>query len=304
MSSPQKLIAYFLERMTAEIGASPNTIDAYGRDLEQFFEYLRGRELESLSKKDLSAYVQFLSAQAYSNKSIARKISSLREFFKFLFSEKEIKSNPAYNLTVPKAEKPLPKFLTEEEIKALIDAANASEDLRHRRLACMLVVMYSCGLRVSELVSLPEECINFEKKQILVRGKGSKERLIPIADQALQAIRHYLAFRDHFMRISRGKSVWLFPSLASKSGHLTRDAFYKSLKELATKAGIYPSRISPHVLRHSFATHLLGHDVDLRSVQKMLGHESISTTEIYTHIISEKLIKTVQSKHPLAGTKA
>jgi len=163
----------------------------------------------------------------------------------------------------------------------------------------MLELMYACGLRVSELVCLPESCIDFDKKQILVRGKGSKERLIPIAGAAVDAISEYLNIREEFIRGGR-KSIWLFPSRRSREGHITRDAFFKNIKETAVKAGISPLRVSPHVLRHSFATHLLNNGADLRSVQKMLGHESIVTTEIYTHILSENLIREVQQKHPLA----
>ena len=151
-----------------------------------------------------------------------------------------------------------------------------------------------------DVVSLPENCINFDRRQVFVRGKGSKERVVPVAPAAIQAVFDYLEQRDCFIREGR-RSIWLFPSKSSRSGHISRDTFFKRLKELAVKAGIYPSRVTPHVLRHSFATHLLNHNADLRSVQKMLGHESINTTEIYTHILSDKLLETVQKLHPLAG---
>ena len=167
-------------------------------------------------------------------------------------------------------------------------------------MTAMLELMYASGLRVSELVSLPENCINFDRRQVFVRGKGSKERVVPVAPAAIQAVFDYLEQRDCFIREGR-RSIWLFPSKSSRSGHISRNTFFKRLKELAVKAGIYPSRVTPHVLRHSFATHLLNHNADLRSVQKMLGHESINTTEIYTHILSDKLLETVQKLHPLAG---
>lgn len=282
----------------AEKGAAENTIAAYRRDLLQLFELTRIKDISTLKKNDLSLFVQKLSSLSYSPKTIARKISALREFFKFLFSEKEIKENPAMSLRAPKQEKPLPKFLSEKEIRLLLDAAESHQNLAYKRIGVMLKLMYACGLRVSELVGLPENCINYEKKQILVRGKGSKERIVPVAEQALSAVSDYYNYREAFLKAGR-RSIWLFPS-ASKSGHLTRDAFFKALKKLAGEAGLNVAKISPHVLRHSFATHLLNHQVDLRSVQKMLGHEDISTTEIYTHIISEKLIKEVQEKHPLA----
>lgn len=290
----QNLIENFLDMMNAERGASFNTIDSYRRDLEQFVEF-NSKDFTDITKEDLSNYIAYLNRQSYATKTIARKVSTLHEFFKFLYSEKEIKTNPSVHLSAPKPSVPLPKFLTEEEIKRLIKTVRLEKD---PRMTAMLELMYACGLRVSELVSLPENCINFDKKQILVRGKGSKERIIPVSSEAIHAVFDYLQIREKYIKPGR-RSIWLFPSF-SKTGHLTRDAFFKHLKELAVKAGIYPSRISPHVLRHSFATHLLNKDADLRSVQKMLGHEDISTTEIYTHIISDKLIKTIQTKHPLA----
>lgn len=292
-------IENFLSMMVAERGAAQNTIENYQRDLEQFLTLLGSKDLAKVAAEDISAVIQNLSRMNYAPKSIARKISAIKEFFKFLFSEKIIKENPATYLTAPKQEKPLPKFLTEEELQNLIDVAKSKTDLPQRRMAVMLEVMAACGLRVSELVSMPENCINFDKKEVLFRGKGSKERLIPISNSAIAAVFDYFSYRDKFIRAGR-RSIWLFPSLRSESGHVTRHAFYDYLKEIAAEAGIYPSRISPHVLRHTFATRLLNHNADLRSVQKMLGHEDISTTEIYTHITSEKLIETVKKLHPLS----
>lgn len=296
-------IQRFLEMMAAEKGASQNTLAAYGRDLEQFLE-TAGADVRKITRSDISAFMQELSSVRHlAPKTVARKLSAVREFFKFLYSEKEIKTNPAVNLLSPKQEKPLPKFLTNNEVKQLIDAAAADNRPAHRRMAVMLELMYACGLRVSELVSLPENCINFDKKQILVRGKGSKERIVPVADRALEAVSDYLTYREVFLKAGR-RSIWLFPSKTSVSGHLTRDAFFKNIKDVAVKAKISPAKVSPHVLRHSFATYLLNHDADLRSVQKLLGHESINTTEIYTHIVSDKLMQTVRAKHPLAHHKA
>lgn len=289
----------FLNMMRAEVGASANTIDAYRRDLEQFEALCRFQDYKDIKGEDIAGYVQELNRQSYAAKSVARKFSAVRDFFKFLYTEKVIKNNPTTDILTPKQEKPLPKYLTLEEVRLLIDTAAAAESPAQRRLAAMLELMYACGLRVSELVCLPESCIDFDKKQILVRGKGSKERLIPIAGAAVDAISEYLNIREEFIRGGR-KSIWLFPSRRSREGHITRDAFFKNIKETAVKAGISPLRVSPHVLRHSFATHLLNNGADLRSVQKMLGHESIVTTEIYTHILSENLIREVQQKHPLA----
>lgn len=293
----------FLEMMTAEKGAAQNTIEAYERDLNQFFEIVAVQSVKDITSNDVADFMQELSKRRLSPKTMARKLSAVREYFKFLYSEKEIADNPSINILAPKQEKPLPKFLTEAEIKRLIEAAKESQDIRHKRMAVMLELMYACGLRVSELVSLPENCINYDKRQILVRGKGSKERIVPIAVSALNAVSEYMIHRECFLKAGR-RSIWLFPSKFSASGHITRDAFFKNIKEVAVNAGLMPSKVSPHVLRHSFATHLLNHDVDLRSLQKMLGHEDIATTEIYTHIISDKLMETVQKKHPLANRKS
>lgn len=290
----------FLEMMSAERGASANTLEAYGRDVGEFLTYCGGLALKEISRDDVGDFVQYLGRVGRSPKTVARKLSAVREFFKFLYTEKDIKDNPAADVLTPKQEKPLPKFLSEDEIKRLIAAAKECSGPKGRQMTAMLELMYASGLRVSELVSLPENCINFDRRQVFVRGKGSKERVVPVAPAAIQAVFDYLEQRDCFIREGR-RSIWLFPSKSSRSGHISRDTFFKRLKELAVKAGIYPSRVTPHVLRHSFATHLLNHNADLRSVQKMLGHESINTTEIYIHILSDKLLETVQKLHPLAG---
>lgn len=289
----------FLQMMSAEKGASDNSIAAYERDLRQFLLFANCGDEEQISKTIIEEFLQDLSRRGFAPKSIARKLSVIKEFCRFLFSEKEIADNPAQNILTPKQEKPLPKFLTVAEIESIIAAAAASDDYRIQRIAVMIELMYASGMRVSELVALPENAVNYRKNQVCVIGKGNKERIIPLAERAIDTLQKYQELRRNFIA-SVKPSTWLFPSLASASGHLTRDAFYKDLKKLAAECGIYPSRISPHVLRHSFATHLLNNDADLRSVQKMLGHENISTTEIYTHITSQKLMRTVQSKHPLA----
>lgn len=290
-------IEEFLDMMSAEVGASVNTIAAYRQDLQQFAEVCQTPP-EDAQTKDISEYISFLHKNQYAVKSVARKISVLRDFFKFLYTEKVVSTNPMAKIMAPKAEKPLPKFLTQQDISKLITASKEKYGARGKRLSAMLELMYACGLRVSELAGLPEGCINFDKRQILVRGKGSKERLIPVADAALRAVLEYLQYRDEFIKNGR-KSIWLFPSKLSKLGHITRDGFFKDLKELAIICGISPQKISPHVLRHSFATHLLHGGADLRSVQKMLGHEDIATTEIYTHIVPEDLLRVVVAAHPL-----
>lgn len=291
-------ITDFLDMMVAEVGASVNTVMSYRYDLEQFEEICKCSFTDAKSQ-DIAEYISALNKRGYATRTIARKISTLRDFYKFLYSEKEISYNPMAHISLPKAEKPLPKFLTVSEMNDLIQAIGNGNSSKAVRMMAMVKLMYACGLRVSELVGLPENCINFDKKQIIVRGKGSKERVVPVAKEAINALSEYLDCREEFIRGGR-KSIWLFPSKTSKLGHITKDAFYKEIKELAVLAGIEPSRVSPHVLRHSFATHLLHGGADLRSVQKMLGHADIATTEIYTHIMPEDLIETIIKNHPLA----
>lgn len=283
--------------MAAEKGAAINTVAAYRRDISQFLDFLN-KDCAAVEKKDIEAFVAALGKNKMQPRTQARKLSAVREFYKFLYSEGEIAANPAADIDSPRQKKSLPKFLTAEEIRRLLDAAKEEKSFAGRRLAAMLALMYAGGLRVSELVALPENNINFAKKQLLIFGKGAKERLVPIAAAAIEQVQLYLGWRQQYLA---GKtSPWLFPSHHSLSGHVTRDNFFKNLKNLAVKAGISPARVSPHVLRHSFATHLLNRHVDLRSVQKLLGHEDISTTEIYTHIIGEQLARTVLENHPLA----
>ncbi len=283
--------------MAAEKGAAINTVAAYRRDISQFLDFLN-KDCAAVEKKDIEAFVAALGKNKMQPRTQARKLSAVREFYKFLYSEGEIAANPAADIDSPRQKKSLPKFLTAEEIRRLLDAAKEEKSFAGRRLAAMLALMYAGGLRVSELVALPENNINFAKKQLLIFGKGAKERLVPIAAAAIEQVQLYLGWRQQYLA---GKtSPWLFPSHHSLSGHVTRDNFFKNLKNLAVKAGISPARVSPHVLRHSFATHLLNRHVDLRSVQKLLGHEDISTTEIYTHVIGEQLARTVLENHPLA----
>lgn len=289
----------FLEAKSAESGSALLTISAYETDIVQFLNFSDISTLSELTEERIEKFIQNLQTQQYSPKSIARKLSAIKEFCKFLYSEKIIKDNPSSNILTPKQQKPLPKFLSTEEILKIIQAAFSKKDYRYWRIGVMIELMYATGLRVSELVGLPETSINYNKGLITILGKGSKERIVPIATRALSALQDYGDLRKEFIK-NKKTSPWLFPSLISTSGHLTRDAFYKDLKKLAIDCGIYPSRVSPHVLRHSFATHLLNNDADLRSVQKMLGHENITTTEIYTHITSQKLGDIIRKKHPLA----
>ncbi|MBE6444299.1 MAG: tyrosine recombinase [Alphaproteobacteria bacterium] len=291
------LIENFLDSLVAECGATTNTAESYRRDLQQLINFYEN-DIRDICQDNIATFVRNLSKDGYTTTTIARKISAINHFFKFLLSEKEIINNPMANIMPPKKGKPLPKFLTRFEVDKIIAEAEIQNDPKHKRTATMLKLMYACGLRVSELVGLPLNCINEEKKQILVKGKGAKERLIPIAEEAIEAVKQWIPLRE---KLFKGKDrMFLFPSNISLSGHITRDGFFKNIKKLALLAGLDEKMVSPHVLRHSFATHLLNRDVDLRAVQSMLGHESIATTEIYTHIIADTLAQQVMNKHPLA----
>lgn len=298
---PRNVLELFLDMMTAEKGAAQNTVAAYRRDITQFLEHIK-KDLTEITSEDISGFINFLGEEFYSPKSQARKLSALKEFCRFLYIEKIIGNNPSANILTPKQEKPLPKFLTPKQIEILKNAASSHQNLNLKRSGVMIGLMFATGLRVSELISLTENSVNHDKKLITVRGKGNKERIVPVSWACLQELNDYEQYRDHF--ISKGKtSVWLFPAKKGSSGHLARSTFFKHLKQLATECDLNPDIISPHTLRHSFATNLLNHDADLRSVQKMLGHENISTTEIYTHITSERLIRNVQENHPLSHFK-
>lgn len=297
----KEYIGQFLEMLIAEKAASKNTLLAYKSDIEQFSDYF-DKKLRKINKSDIQEYINHLNASGYSSKTQARKLSAIKEFFKFLFTEEILKINPSENISSPKIGKSLPKFLTNEEINKLIDIAKSKPKLKDFRIATMIRLTYETGLRVSELVNLKLSSINFNKKLITVIGKGNKERIVPISDNLIVFINEYLNIRYIFIKNGR-ENIWLFPSRSSSDGHITRDMFYKNLKKIAIEANIDPNRISPHVLRHSFATRLINKNADLRSIQKILGHEDISTTEIYTHIMSDKLSSTVKNNHPLAKLK-
>lgn len=286
----------FLEMQVAEHGASPNTVAAYRRDLENLSGFLQKRDISFLqaSAQDLRDYIVFLKAQQYALKTQSRHLSALREFYRFLYSEDMIASNPTDYLDAPKTQKSLPKYLSEEDVFSLIyNAAKISV-----RLQTLLEVLYASGMRVSELVGLPVSAIMQSQKHIYIVGKGNKERIVPLNDKACEALDKWMITRENlYPRADKNK--WLFPA-KSKSGHLTRGAFFKELKKLAVLIGLDPERISPHVFRHAFASHLIAHDADLRSVQKLLGHSDIATTEIYTHILPNRLKKVVEKSHPLA----
>ena len=296
MKEVSKHIAAFLEIMVAERGASPRTISAYEGDLLDLEGYLKTRRISLLkaSYDDLKSYMHTLADKnKLSEKTQARRLAAVREFYRYLFSEDILKKNPADYLVSPKIGKALPKYLSEKEIADLINVAKSDV-----RLKALLEILYATGMRVSELVGLPLSAIPEDKKTIAVIGKGRKERIVPLGEPAAVALEDWLIYREY--SLSR-PSKWLFPS-KSKEGHLTRVAFFNQLKKTALKANIDVLKVSPHVFRHSFASHLVAHEADLRSVQKMLGHADIATTEIYTHILEDRLKKTVENSHPLAYT--
>ena len=277
-------IDIFLEAMSAEKGRSQKTLTAYSSDLNQAKESIG--DLLTADDKDIQNYLAGLDEKP---SSIARKASALRSFYKFLMLEKIITKNPTSNLELPKRGRALPKYLSPEEIELLISSAGDTKN--SIRLRCMLELLYASGLRVSELCELPLSANLGDK--LLIHGKGAKERLVPMHEAAQDALHKWLNARGD------NDSKYVFPS-NSQTGHITRDGFFKILKKCAVLAGIDPHRVSPHVLRHSFASHLLANGANLRVIQTMLGHEDISTTQIYTHVLPEKLRDTVESAHPLA----
>lgn len=297
------LLGQFLEMMAAERNAAANTLAAYKRDLSEFVRFLsrRASGLLPADRRILEAFLASLTKAGMSPRTLARKRSALKQCFEFLYTEKLRKDNPAATLDAPKLSRQLPKTLSAGHITALIAAVQADDSPRGIRLAAMLELIYGSGLRVSELVSLKLSALQMKGGSmadfLLISGKGNKERLVPLGEKAKTALKKYLDIRHVFAE----KSPWLFPSRGGKP--VTRQSFFLWLKELAVKAGIDPQTISPHSLRHSFASHLLEGGADLRVIQELLGHADIATTQIYTHVAGSRLKKLVEEKHPLARKK-
>ncbi|MGZ9096894.1 MAG: site-specific tyrosine recombinase XerD [Micavibrio sp.] len=308
------LVDSFLDMLTTERGAAMNTRQAYWRDLADFSLYLRDKgkkEIVDASADEIKGYLKDLGDKIHTkgqNKSqiatrtVARRLSALRQFYRYLVSENIRKDDPTSAIESPKQARTLPKTLSESEVSALIKAAGANGGSDSVRLVCLLEMLYATGLRVSELVGLPLSAISDDRQFLMVAGKGGRERMVPLSDPAQKAVSKYTELRAQFISTEDkgSQGQWLFPSRTSESGHLTRQRFAQLLKDLADNAGIEATRVSPHILRHAFATHLLSNGADLRSVQKMLGHADIATTQIYTHIVGDKSKKTVEEKHPLA----
>lgn len=307
------LVESYLEMLAAERGAAENTLGAYRRDLSALASFLeqRGRSLVQADRSDISAYLIAAARSGLAPASRARALSSMRQLFRFLMQEGVVVDDPTQGMTGPRNKRSLPKTLSVTEVEHLLETArrrtrgsSGRDCVRALRLHALLELLYATGLRVSELVSLPRKAMEGDTRMLIITGKGRRQRLVPINAEARTALERYLA-----VGTSNDDGVapaldtpWLFPS-KSAEGHLTRQRFAQELKELALEAGLDPERISPHVLRHAFASHLLDRGADLRSVQQLLGHADISTTQIYTHVLQERLKKLVHDHHPLASAK-
>jgi integrase/recombinase XerD len=299
-------VELFLDMMATERGASGNTLDAYRRDLEDYSGFLasKKRDADAATTADIRAYLAALAKRDLASSSVARRLSAVRQLHRFLYAEGMRKDDPAAVLEGPRRGRPLPKILTVDQVTKLLttaqdavrEGAKLPEKLRASRLLCLLEVLYATGLRVSELIALPATAARAEGDTIIVRGKGGKERLVPLGDAARRAMQDY---RKLAAEAGAKESRWLFPAF-SDSGHVTRQHVARELKALAASAGIEPRKMSPHVLRHAFASHLLANGADLRIVQALLGHADVSTTQIYTHVLDERLKSMVRDLHPLA----
>ncbi|MFL5090523.1 MAG: site-specific tyrosine recombinase XerD [Xanthobacteraceae bacterium] len=306
--SDARLLALFLDMLAAERGAAVNTLAAYRRDLDDFAADLAaaGKSVAQADSDDIRAHLGRLTRRGFKPSSLARRLSAVRQLFRFLHAEGHRRDNPAAVLEGPKRGQTIPKILSIAEVDSLLAAARGAmaageampvaDRLRAARLNCLLEVLYATGLRVSELVALPASAARRSERMLIVRGKGDRERMVPLNDAAKRAMTDYRAVLSE---AARGESKWLFPSFGA-SGHITRQHFARELKELAAATGLRPSRVSPHVLRHAFASHLLQNGADLRSVQTLLGHADISTTQIYTHVSRARLLELYKKHHPRA----
>jgi integrase/recombinase XerD len=311
-TSDAKLVSLFLDMLAAEQGAGDNTLDAYRGDLEDFSEFA-GRAKSGFIAANtqlLRDYLEDLDSRGFKSTTVARRLSALRHLFRFLLNERIRSDDPAAILSGPKRGRGLPKVLSIADVDRMLTRAkeltetdaSPAQRVRALRLHCLLEVLYATGLRVSELVALPLSAARRDARMIVVRGKGNKERLVPLNEASRRAMADYLAAMEALKpekKKNAPASKWLFPSFG-ESGHLTRQHFARDLKELASASGLAPRLVSPHVLRHAFASHLLHNGADLRIVQTLLGHTDISTTQIYTHVVEERLKSLVRDLHPLA----
>ena len=297
-------ISTFLEAQAAELGAANNTLLAYGRDLKDFQAWLsrNSRDFLEASQDDVESYLIYCDTQGLAKSTRARRLSSIKQIYRFAFEEGWRSDNPAIQIMGPGLDKRLPKTLTVEEVDRLLDAARTMGRDRLRN-TCLMELLYATGMRVTELVSLPVSAARGDPRVLLILGKGGKERIVPLSPPAREALIAWLPMRDAADDLAKSKgktaSKFLFPSRGA-AGFLTRHRFYLLIKELAVDGGVMPSKVTPHTLRHAFATHLLAGGADLRSIQAMLGHADVATTEIYTHVLDERLTELVLEHHPLA----
>lgn len=307
MNDDRRLIENFLEAKYAEGGLSENSLFAYSRDLEKASNKLN-KPLLRVIQSDIEKYFIYLEKLGHSKSTRARHLSSIKQFFKFCVEEGYLSSDPSSQLSGPRSPKPLPKTLSLEEVDAILAVANTSghTEFERARDSCLMELLYASGMRISELMSLPVAAVRGRPKMILIKGKGSKERLVPLSPPANQALDQWLKLRDkkEDLSIKKGsqRSIFLFPS-NSKNGYLTRNWFFNKIKTWAIEAGVKSESVSPHTIRHAFATHLLSNGADLRVIQTLLGHSDITTTEIYTHIVNDKLKTAVDEHHPLSNKK-
>jgi integrase/recombinase XerD len=303
MSGAAGQVEAFLEMLSAERAAARNTLIAYEKDLADARAFLAGHgDLDGASTEAVEAYFADIGARGLSPATAARRRSAVRQFYRFALAEGWRTEDPSRRVEAPKKGRPLPKIITRAEIERLIDAARARDGggPEGLRLACMIEVVYAAGLRVSELVSLPLSALARDPAYLIITGKGGKDRLAPLNAPARAAVKAWIAARPTLLPKGDKANPWLFPSAKAGGGKFSARRFAQLLDETAIRAGLDPARLSPHVLRHAFATHLLEGGADLRTVQKLLGHADIATTEIYTHVTSERLAEVVAAKHPLS----
>ena len=297
----QLILENFLEVLASEKGLAVNTRISYKNDILQFLVFLEKnkKKINEIKPIDIEKFTSKFTTQGLEKSTISRKMSSLSHFFIFLLDENIIKSNPIHELDLPKQIKKLPKILSVDQVEKLIKSSREDQSVNGIRLNTMIEILYATGIRVSELVEMKLSATYAEKNFLLIQGKGNKERLVPISENTEDKIKDYLKIRNEFIN-NDTESKWLFPSKQSSKGHITRQRFNQLLQTLCERVNLNNIRISPHKLRHAFATHLLANGVDLRSLQQMLGHADISTTQIYTHVLKDRLKKLVSDNHPLS----
>ena len=295
------LVENFLEVLASEKGLSKNTLYSYKIDLDQFIKFIKKKNIKTkeFTDRDIKEFISNFKNKGYEKSTVSRKISSLTHFFNFLLDEKEIDSNPLSNFEIPKQSKKLPIILSNKHIDKILEFTKQDHSAKGIRLYAMIEILYATGIRISELVEMKLSSIYEDKNFLLVSGKGNKERLVPISKKTRETLDKYLTIRSHFVS-EKINSIWLFPSKQSSVGHITRQRFNQLLNELNLRADLRIKNISPHKLRHAFATHLLENGMDLRSLQQILGHADISTTQIYTHVLKERLKEIIKDNHPLS----